>query len=244
MRELTGNATAAFVGGLLFAFAPYRCHSRRTCRCCRASGCRSCSTGSLAISTPGGCVRWPARRSRWSFRTCRRAITCCTSRRSPRRTCCGKMARRHRWRDRRMWLQLPPRRSSSPRHGAVSSAVRGDARPVEHAAPGGGGLAILGRRLLVRHRVQRAAHLGRHPAGLPETRGRPLSRARSSAAGTRRHRVVPTSPARRRERDQAAGASMVRVAAGWRGRGARGGRDRRAGVPPHHLRLLAGSNCG
>ena len=93
VREITNSRAAAFVAGVVFAFAPTASPRSRICRCCRHSGCRSRCTGSggslvpgrpalagkevrLKADAPSG---WRPALPHGSFRACPAAITCCSS---------------------------------------------------------------------------------------------------------------------------------------------------------------------
>ena len=72
---LTGNAGAAILAGIVFAFPPTASITRRTCSCSRRSSCRWRCGRSTGCSTAGGCGRRAARRLYARARCCRACTT-------------------------------------------------------------------------------------------------------------------------------------------------------------------------
>ena len=187
VRELTGNPLAAFVAGLLFAFAPYRLPQSSHLqvlssqwmpfalygfrRYFRHGGARAAARPRDGTGVGGG----GAGRAEPVVRLLPALLL--AVRRAP--TCCGRSAQRGLWRDRRVWLHLGAAgvvavALTAPfllPYAAVRAALRhgADARPRS--------CRLLGRRLLLRHGVRRAAALGRRAAGVPQAGGRAVSRA-------------------------------------------------------------------
>ena len=91
VRQLTGNALAAFIAGLLFAFAPYRLPQSGHLQVLTSQWMPFVLYGLLRVlSQRGDFFHSRGRPSRLWPRTCRRGITCFSSCRLPWRSRSGK----------------------------------------------------------------------------------------------------------------------------------------------------------